>query len=77
MGRPRWCGAYGGPHQIDRCALCAQCKAALSPYTIEGPRDDGRGELPGNWIEMIHHASTASTCEGQLWGRKSHSQREA
>jgi alkylhydroperoxidase family enzyme len=35
------------------CALCAQCRAALSPYTIEGAHD-GRGELPDNWIEMIH-----------------------
>src|SRR5258708_40001392 len=35
------------------CALCARRKAALSPYTVEGTHDD-RGELPGNWIEMIH-----------------------
>src|SRR5258708_34768565 len=33
--------------------LCARRKAALSPYTVEGTHDD-RGELPGNWIEMIH-----------------------
>jgi alkylhydroperoxidase family enzyme len=35
------------------CALCARRKAALSPYAVEGTHD-GRGELPGNWIEMIH-----------------------
>lgn len=35
------------------CALCAARKAALSPYAVEG-RHDGRGELPDNWIEMIH-----------------------
>src|SRR6266851_4500944 len=33
--------------------LCARRKAALSPYMVEGTHDD-RGELPGNWIEMIH-----------------------
>jgi len=36
-----------------RAGLCARRKAALSPYTVEGTHDD-RGELPGNWIEMIH-----------------------
>ena len=35
------------------CALCARRKAALSPYAVEGTHD-GRGELPGNWIAMIH-----------------------
>jgi hypothetical protein len=35
------------------CALCARSKAALSPYAVEGAHD-GRGELPGNWIEVIH-----------------------
>ncbi len=35
------------------CALCARRKAALSPYAVEGTHD-GRGELPSNWIEMIH-----------------------
>jgi alkylhydroperoxidase family enzyme len=35
------------------CALCARRKAALSPYAVNGTHD-GRGELPDNWIEMIH-----------------------
>src|SRR5579863_8287984 len=35
------------------CALCTRQKAALSPYAVEGTHD-GRGELPGAWIEMIH-----------------------
>lgn len=39
--------------QAPGCALCARCKATLSPYTVEGTHD-GRGELPDNWIEMIH-----------------------
>src|SRR5712692_5454174 len=35
------------------CVLCAVRKAALSPYAVDGAHD-GRGELPGNWTEMIH-----------------------
>jgi hypothetical protein len=35
------------------CVLCVRCKAALSPYAVEGTHD-GCGELPGNWIETIH-----------------------
>jgi hypothetical protein len=35
------------------CTLCAQRKAALSPYAVEGEHDDP-GELPRNWIEVIH-----------------------
>jgi hypothetical protein len=35
------------------CELCARCKTALSPYTVEGAHDS-RGELPDSWIEMIH-----------------------
>lgn len=35
------------------CALCAEQAAALSPYTVTGDHDT-IGELPGNWIEVIH-----------------------
>jgi hypothetical protein len=35
------------------CALCARRKATLAPYAVDGTHD-GRGELRGNWIEMIH-----------------------
>jgi hypothetical protein len=35
------------------CALCSRLEAVLSPYAVEGTHD-ARGELPDNWIEMIH-----------------------
>jgi len=35
------------------CALCAEQKAALSPYAVTGTHDS-LGALPDNWIEMIH-----------------------
>ena len=35
------------------CSLCARRKAALSPYAIDGAHVS-LGELPDNWIEMIH-----------------------
>src|SRR5271168_3422694 len=51
------------------CALCAQCKVALSPYTIEGAHD-GRGELPDNWIEMIHRIVADPGRLTHVWYRR-------
>jgi len=35
------------------CALCAQRKASLSPYGLDG-KHDHLGHLPETWVEMIH-----------------------
>jgi len=35
------------------CFLCAQQKAALSPYAVKGHHDTF-GELPDEWVELIH-----------------------
>lgn len=36
-----------------RCALCAERKAALSPYAVDGTHDN-LGELPDIWVDVIH-----------------------
>ena len=39
------------------CALCAERKAALSPFAVEGTHDS-LGELPETMVEMIHRIVT-------------------
>lgn len=35
------------------CALCAERKAALSPYAVDGTHDH-LGALPDTWVDVIH-----------------------
>lgn len=35
------------------CPLCAERKAALSPYAVQGEHDH-LGELPETWVDVIH-----------------------
>jgi alkylhydroperoxidase family enzyme len=35
------------------CRLCAERKASLSPYSVDG-KHDSLGRLPDSWIEVIH-----------------------
>jgi hypothetical protein len=39
------------------CTYCRDCKAALSPYSIEGTHDD-LGDLPDNIVDVIHRIAT-------------------
>lgn len=43
----------GETRHAPGCALCRHRKAARSPFTIEG-RHDSLGQLPDNWVEVIH-----------------------
>lgn len=35
------------------CAFCGEIKNALSPFAVQGSHDS-LGELPDNWVDMIH-----------------------
>ena len=35
------------------CAFCSEIRNALSPFAVQGTHDS-LGELPGNWVDMIH-----------------------
>ena len=35
------------------CAFCGEIRNSLSPFAVQGTHDS-LGELPGNWIDMIH-----------------------
>lgn len=48
------------------CGLCAERKAALSPYTVTGEHDD-LGDLPGEWVDVIHRVATDSGRLTQDW----------
>ena len=39
------------------CAYCRECKAALSPYAVEGPHRAVTG-LPENLVEVVHRVAT-------------------
>lgn len=39
------------------CAYCAECKAALSPYAVEGSHRAATG-LPENLVEVVHRIAT-------------------
>lgn len=41
------------------CNLCRERKAALSPYTVTGEHDD-LGDLPLEWVDVIHRVATDS-----------------
>jgi len=43
--------------RVERCALCAERKAALSPYAVEGEHDHG-GVLPARAVEAIHRITS-------------------
>lgn len=48
------------------CSLCRDRKAALSPYTITGEHDH-LGDLPHEWIDVIHRVTTDSGRLTQDW----------
>ncbi|MBK17470.1 MAG: hypothetical protein CMM52_01345 [Rhodospirillaceae bacterium] len=48
------------------CTICNQRKQALSPYAIEGMHD-GLGELPENFIEVIHRIATDPARLTETW----------
>lgn len=48
------------------CLLCAERKSALSPYAIAGDHD-GLGDLPEEWIDVIHRVATDSGRLTQNW----------
>jgi hypothetical protein len=64
MGEPgSW---WTGPERVAiaaevrnaaRCRLCAERKAALSPYAVAGEHVS-RGELPANVVDVIHRITT-------------------
>ena len=39
------------------CAYCAECKATLSPYAVEGSHRAGT-DLPENLVEVVHRVAT-------------------
>jgi len=53
----------------SRCRLCRDRKAALSPSAVDG-RHDSLGELPENWIEVIHRIATDPARLTQIWYRR-------
>ncbi len=48
------------------CALCAERKAALSPYAIDGDHD-GDGRLPDAWLDAVHRVVTDSGRLTERW----------
>jgi hypothetical protein len=48
------------------CALCAERKAALSPFTVKGEHDS-LGDLPDNYVELIHRVMTDSGRLSRKW----------
>ena len=48
------------------CRLCRERKAALSPYTVKGEHDH-LGELPPEWVDVIHRVTTDSGRLTQEW----------
>jgi hypothetical protein len=48
------------------CTLCAERKAALSPFTVKGEHDT-LGALPGNYIELVHRVMTDSARLSRKW----------
>lgn len=50
------------------CRLCAQRKAALSPYGVEGEHDSA-ARLPKTWIEVIHRIVSDPGRLTQSWYR--------
>ncbi len=48
------------------CKLCAERKQALSPYAVEGEHDS-LGELPENFVEVIHRIKTDSGRLTKRW----------
>ena len=54
--------------QAAHCSLCAQRKAALSPYTVNGDHD-GLGVLPDTMVEAIHRIATDPARLTEDWVR--------
>lgn len=48
------------------CRLCKERKSALSPYAVAGAHD-GLGELPDEWVDIIHRVATDSGRLTQGW----------
>lgn len=48
------------------CGLCRERKTALSPYTVRGEHDD-LGDLPREWVDVIHRVATDSGRLTQSW----------
>lgn len=52
--------------QAWQCGLCQQRRAALSPYSIDG-RHEQTGELPDDWVDVIHRVVTDSGRLTESW----------
>lgn len=50
------------------CSLCAERKAALSPFAVDGAHDS-LGDLPENIVEVIHRIATDPGRLTQRWYR--------
>lgn len=48
------------------CALCAERKAALSPYAVTGVHDS-LGELPDAFVEVVHRVATDPGRLSRAW----------
>lgn len=48
------------------CKLCAERKAALSPFAVDG-QHDSLGDLPEEWVDVIHRVATDSGRLTQNW----------
>ena len=44
--------------RTEHCPLCAERKAALSPYAVEGEHDHA-GQLPAPAVEAIHQINSS------------------
>jgi len=53
---------------VAACALCAERKASLSPYTVEGEHDH-LGALPENYVELIHRIVSDPARIAESWVR--------
>jgi alkylhydroperoxidase family enzyme len=52
--------------QADRCQLCAERKAALSPGNVKGTHDTLSG-LPANVVEVVHRVRTDPARLSRAW----------
>ena len=49
------------------CQLCADRKAALSPFSVNG-HHDGPGDLDPQVVDVIHRIITTAVDDNLLWG---------
>ena len=51
------CAIVSEVRRADECALCAERKAALSPFAVDGTHDSG-GVLRGELVDVVHRVAT-------------------